>query len=405
MGGPATIWTPERIAEARVLRRTMTAGAVAAEMTARHGFPCNGSRIRAVLSDNPEPVASAAAVASPAQPVAPPSGMPVPGPCAEPIPGWQNGGGATLPTRADTPAPSARNGAERQVEPPREWLRYVPATASVSAQGRVPDLENSPAHEKSVTVQRGVIIPDTHVPHHDARAWSCALAVVRAWRPSFGVILGDFMDCESLSAYPKSRPDVVKLAAELYAANVALDELQNAAPDCCWRFLEGNHCERARRFAAEHGTLDGLLTIPEQLYIQPRAEGYHRSATGDLRGMEWVPMERPYLTEHSAYHHGSSTCAKHHAAYHAEVYSPARAHGLPLFYGHLHNEQSFSAPSGAFAACCGWLGDEAKVPRESRARPTAWVQGLRLQEVAGPVMSHRFVRIQNGRALLDGRLI
>jgi hypothetical protein len=246
---------------------------------------------------------------------------------------------------------------------------------------------------------------ELHAPHFDPRTWAAARAVIREYRPHKGVIIGDFLDLESLSSYPRRVPDPVRLSAEWYAGNVALDELQEAAPSCSWTYLEGNHEERARRYAAEHGTLDGLLSVPESLYIQPCAEGYRRRADGDLRGMAWVPIERAHVEEWAAYHHGASTCAKHHAAYHAEVFAPSKARGQDIYFGHLHTDQVFAASSGVRAACCGWLGDEAKVPKESRSRPTGWRTGLRLQEWAGGLLADAFVPITVGRALWRGSVL
>jgi hypothetical protein len=178
-------------------------------------------------------------------------------------------------------------------------------------------------------VRRVAIIPDTHVPFHDRAAWSVALSVVREWEPHRVILIGDFMDTEAVSRHGKNTPDTVRLAEEYHETNLRLDELQNAAPDATWLYLEGNHENRVSKWCCEFGSMDGLLDVPEALYMKPRDEGYHRSSAL-LRGMEWVPLSRqPYQIDGCAYLHGVYE-NQHHAAFHGTgTCTPFRAPFLP----------------------------------------------------------------------------
>lgn len=280
------------------------------------------------------------------------------------------------------------------------WQSYRP-----NPNYKVPDFP-APSKVEKGKVQRGVIIPDTHVPLMNKKAWGCMLGILKDWNPDFGVIIGDFLDLESLSRHPKSKPDLVKLSSEYYAGNIALDAIQNNSQGCDWTYIEGNHEYRAKRFCSEFGVLDGLLDVPEQLFINPRADAYHRSSTGLLRGMRWVSIEdQPYINAHSAYYHGHHRTNKFHSAWHAEIYCPSKANFKPLFYGHMHTFQQFTAENGCSAQCVGFLGDEGAL-HYTMGKPTSWTLGLVLQEVSDTgVMTYQTVRIVNGKAVYNGKTI
>lgn len=276
------------------------------------------------------------------------------------------------------------------------WLDYRPYT---------PPQDTPASKVKSVHTERGIIIPDTHIPLHDRKAWGCVLGIVKEWAPSFGVIIGDFAELGALSRHPKNKPDLDRLAQEFYSVNLRLDELQSRSPNAKWIYIEGNHEFRAQRYMNEYGQLDGMLNVPVSLCIDPNPDRYHRFQT-ELRGMTYIPTDKqPFLTSHSAYYHGHHFMNKHHAASHAEAYAMARCGGRPVFYGHMHTFQSYTSTTGTFAQCCGFLGDE-KALAYTLGKPTAWSLGLVLQEVTEDgAMSYTPVRITNGRAIFHGKIV
>lgn len=290
------------------------------------------------------------------------------------------------------------------VAPPvdRPWQAYKP-----TPRFKLPDDPKLKTDRAAMT--RVAIIPDAHVPFQHSRAWACTLGILKEWHPNVVVIIGDLLDMESVSKHPKSRPDLVRLAEEYRYGNYALDALQNAvAGGCDWYYIEGNHERRAVKYANEHGTLDGLLKVPEQLYITHRGGDYHRDKGGELRGMVWVPYEaQPLLLPHSAYYHGHTSTSRHHASWHADVYCPRNTGGRTLFYGHNHTFQGFTSTTGNRAQCVGFLGnDKAPALGYLEGRPTTWEHGLVLQEVApGGQMSYTAVRIINGRAVFHGAVV
>lgn len=357
MPNPHVFWTPERIAEVRKACSEHNSGVAAALLSRQWGRRITDSAIRAALRAD-----TISALLPPPPPPPPPPSPPDPELLA--------------------------------------FQRYKPILPSRAQGSRTANTRGD--------IIREVIIPDTHIPLHDRLAWACALGIVKEWQPHRVTLIGDFLDLTSLSRHPKARPDLTRLSSEIYAGNVALDELQSAAPNAEWIYIEGNHERRSIRYANEYGSLDGLLTIPEQLFLHNRADGYVRRGV-QLRGMKWVPYEdQPYLTPWAAYYHGHNSTATHHAHYHASTYCPSRTSGRPLFYGHMHTFQSFRSPSGGEAHCCGFLGD-AKAPElaYSEGRPTAWCHGIMLLECDRVTNSVTLIptRIVRGRAIVRGKVV
>jgi predicted phosphodiesterase len=275
------------------------------------------------------------------------------------------------------------------------WQGYSPRA------GWSPPERIEPAAPVDVGTERVVCLADVHLPHHDRKAWATALALVRELDPTRVVLLGDFMEVESVSQHPKSRPDLVRLAEEFYAANVLLDELQDCAPSASFLYLEGNHEARCSRFSNEMGSLDGLMSLPESLYIVPRVD-YHRS-TGDLRGMTWVPLsQQPFVVAGVGYLHGVFE-GIHHAMQHAQQLGPV-AGAKHLVYGHLHAVQHATAPSGHQATCAGWLGDIRARTIQSyvKGRPRPWSHAMVYQEIDGDLVSTSAIPILTGRAVWAG---
>lgn len=298
-------------------------------------------------------------------------------------------------------------------------FRYLPASTKPTKTPTKPS--------KGIEGFRVAVVPDTHVPRQEKKTWATALALVRDYNPHAVVIIGDFADCEALSHHPKNRPDLVKFASEMYETNIALDCLQDAAPGAKFYYVEGNHEYRAVKYVNAFPHLDGLLSVPENLFIL--APGTHKPTPNstlhrsrnprlhvDLRGMEWIPF-RKYLRRawvspwgcgymHSAKGNGAwSGGGVNHASYHANNVGPVSGCKL-IVYGHHHSFQHFRNPAGYEAYCCGFLGDfDADEPAFDYAGgPSPWQPGIVFQEFLGELSTTFNVPIVNGRAIFRGSL-
>lgn len=309
----------------------------------------------------------------------------------------------TIPPRFSNPVQAAQPAADVPAPEVPAWQGYKPREGWSGP-------ERTPAATASTDeVKRILVVPDTHVPYHDRKAWSVALSITREWKPHRVILIGDFMDTESVSRHPKTQPDVIRLSEEYYETNLRLDEIQNAAPDASWLYVEGNHENRVAKWCNEFGTMDGMLNLPEALYLRPRDEGYHRSSSV-LRGMEWIPLSRqPYVIDGVAYLHGVYE-NQHHAHFHASQLAPTT--GAPeVVYGHMHTLQSATSGTipgrpGYRATCCGFLGDSSLPVFRSyvKGQPKPWDVGLLLQEVSGGLVTNLPIRIIGGRALFGGKV-
>jgi hypothetical protein len=280
--------------------------------------------------------------------------------------------------------------------PPGEapWQGYrpkQPVVAPVSA---------SPTKKSRARPTTTVVIADLHVPYHDRLAWSAALGLIKSIKPDRVVINGDFLDLESLSRHPKSTPDLAKLAAELYAGNLALDEIQAASGSAEVYLLEGNHEARARRFEAEFGQLDGVLSVPVGLYIEPR-EAYRKDLT-QLRPVKWIPLRmQPFPIGLVSYLHGVYESIHH--SYQTAMHLGPRCSTRYSVTAHMHALQMCSSASGHTSVACPWLGDlSAHVFTYTKGRPRPWSHGLLVIEESDPSVSITPVEIRGGRAVYGG---
>jgi hypothetical protein len=297
----------------------------------------------------------------------------------------------------ESPAPSSAPLPSLPPEAPA-WQGYRPRA------GWTAPVATERARASREEVRRWAVVTDVHAPFHDRKAWSVALDVIREWKPHRLVNLGDFMDTEAVSRHGKNSPDTVRLAEEYHEANLRLDELQNAAPEASFIALEGNHEGRVAKWCNEFGNMDGMLDVASSLYFTARDEGYHRSSSL-LRGGTWVPLTRqPYVIDDVALLHGVFE-NMHHASFHAIHLVPTTGARCAL-YGHMHDLQEATAPSGAWAACCGFLGErQSRGFGYTKGRPKPWPTGFRLVESSPGLITTTAVRIVNGRALFGGRVI
>ena len=84
-----------------------------------------------------------------------------------------------------------------------------------------------------------------HIPHHDKEHAAWIISQIKERKPQVVVCLGDLIDAESVSVYPKVDP--VKLSAEYEAAAEFMELVGDAAPKTTKIFMQGNHEERIFR--------------------------------------------------------------------------------------------------------------------------------------------------------------
>lgn len=87
--------------------------------------------------------------------------------------------------------------------------------------------------------EKVVFVGDLHIPFHDRRLLELLFAFLDWFRPHRIFILGDLIDCYTLSDFLKDLRRITTLQEELDEANRVLSELYRLCPEI--EFFEGNH--------------------------------------------------------------------------------------------------------------------------------------------------------------------
>lgn len=112
-----------------------------------------------------------------------------------------------------------------------DWQKFIPNSDYTS-----------PKHIRLESNRIG-LLPDIHIPYHDADALSLAIEYLRGVRCDCIILAGDTMDCYGLSRFEKD-PSARNMAGEIAQTRQFLRGLRMAFPDARILFKEGNHERR-----------------------------------------------------------------------------------------------------------------------------------------------------------------
>lgn len=241
-------------------------------------------------------------------------------------------------------------------------------------------------------LETGLLIPDCHHPNVSEAAWGLLLRAAALLKPTTIIVLGDFLDGESLSLHEPDEPGKRDFEDELGAVLQALTQL-DALGATRKVYVCGNHEDRLARFLARKApALYRSLRLPELLKLQER-------------GWEWVPYKQSLKLGklHVTHDTGSAGMNAHRAS--------AKAFMGNAVIGHTHR-MAYEVV-GRFdehpylAAMLGWLGDAKAAARYlHEAKSAEWVHGFGVfyMEPSGAVHVQP-VPIIDGRCVVQGRLV
>lgn len=214
-----------------------------------------------------------------------------------------------------------------------------------------------------MSLQSMLIIPDTHAPYHDKRAWRLMMKAAKANKPEIIIILGDFADCYAVSSHRKDPRRINMLDEELNEVGGLLDEL-DALGAKRKVFVSGNHESRMERYLQDQApelfnvvSMRGLLKIKK-------------------RGWEWVDylqdikIGKVYYTHEAGAGTGRPMAHKTLDTYH---------HSVATGHGHrtLYIVESDATGNAMVSAQFGWLGDLSKIDYAHRIKATKdWSLGF-----------------------------
>jgi len=121
--------------------------------------------------------------------------------------------------------------------------------------------------ETPLKLERVIFVGDFHVPFHDYKLFELLLQFMQYFKPDKCFIIGDLLDCYSVSRFDKDPTRIGNLQTELDLAQNIIDKIFKLCKDIT--FLEGNHEWRITKHLRKNPELYGLdcLSIPSLLRL------------------------------------------------------------------------------------------------------------------------------------------
>jgi len=206
-----------------------------------------------------------------------------------------------------------------------------------------------------------LVLPDVHLElGMSTEAVETALNFGEYFKPDETVILGDFINFDYISHFVEK--DLIarenkRLFKDFGNANAILNIIQGFTKEKT-TYLIGNHERRLDVWVRQHPEVEGLISLKLNLKLKDR-------------GIEAVPEGAIYKVGHARFTHGWY-CIQYHAKRSVEYA------GDNIFYGHVHDVQSYSKPNceqlptiGQSLGCLCELN-----PEYMRNKPNRWVNAI-----------------------------
>lgn len=194
----------------------------------------------------------------------------------------------------------------RDVEAARRAIRYYRGANGTEDRGNasrsgalcvretLPTPEPSTFKPEQLPAGKWLILADCHIPYHDVGALACAIEYGRKTRCDSVLLLGDFIDCHTLSRFvkdPRKRAYGVELDAAASVLGYIRAELKTRR--IWWK--AGNHEDRLTTFL--YTRAPELLDVSDAFSIP----GYLGLAEN---GVHWVEPQNPIERGHLNILHG-----------------------------------------------------------------------------------------------------
>lgn len=297
-----------------------------------------------------------------------------------------------------TAASFLRTSAAEKRDPMREAREVAERVVQRSAGERAPSqlvsapsVHNCSVRRRAFSVERILVLPDTHRPFHSEQAWEAAMRAGRQFKPDRVIHLGDLWDFYAISFHPKSPERRSNLEAEVKSGCEALDEMASLGASRLDITL-GNHCHRWSRYLAQNAPeMFNFLRFEEAVRFKER--GWH------------VTPYREHLTVGKMHFtHEVGFCGKL-----AHRQSRMEFEGNVVI-GHTHvlasEFKGTILDSSHVGISLGWLGDKKAIDYTHKAKAAAWQHGFGLayHEPNGNV--HVLpTPIIDGRCIVEGHLV
>jgi predicted phosphodiesterase len=244
-----------------------------------------------------------------------------------------------------------------------------------------------------MALEKWLLVPDTHVPYHDVKAFRLMLKAAKAAQIKNACILGDFIDCFAVSSHPKSPDRRLDLGYEVGATREALGEIEEVCTGGKNLYVDGNHEDRLERYLVDKApALFGSVKLHKLLGLAER--GWRH-----VRYKDHVSIGKLYIT------HDVGKAGKY------AHYDALNAFQGNVVIGHTHRlgytVEGTAKGKPHVGAMLGWLGDFEACDYMVRVRARRdWVHGFGVayKEPNGCVHVTP-IPIVNGKVVIEGRLI
>jgi hypothetical protein len=156
---------------------------------------------------------------------------------------------------------------------------------------------------QSKKYERTVIFGDLHAPKQDDKAVALLIKFLEWYKPTLVISNGDFIDCETVSAFGDDPTKVHRLREEIEIARSILDNIEAVTPQATRYFTLGNHENRLQKFLIRKApeimeliALEDLLKITKQWIVVNESMVENYVQVNDLYIGHWNRVSK-----HSAY--------------------------------------------------------------------------------------------------------
>jgi hypothetical protein len=190
------------------------------------------------------------------------------------------------------------------------------------------------------------LIPDTHRPFHDRRAYNLMIKVLIDLKPDEITMLGDYADIYNLTSHGKDAGLVTSLVEEIEDVNAGLDEIDRLFPKSKKVYIQGNHEYRFERYVnSKCPELFGVTQFDYLLNLNKRS---------NWKYIHYGPRQRHNVLD--------SYLVARHEPLGSSAKATATKALCSLVYGHIHRieESHIVGLDGTnhVSFSVGWLGDK-----------------------------------------------
>ncbi len=251
-----------------------------------------------------------------------------------------------------------------------------------------------------MSIKTALIIPDTHRPFYNRKAYNLMLEVALYLGVHEVVLLGDYCDFYSVSRFVRHPKVGTLLVEEVESVRTGLDELDRLFPQAKKVYLSGNHEARLETYLVDRAP--GLFGVTEcrtlfQLEQRPLWTWIEFS-----RGQQYQVLGSPLR----AFHRPLASTPKGHIARSL----------VSSVYGDIHKIEESRAVGldgqHYVAFCPGWLGDVSSRVFDYMPSVPQWQLGFALVEIDVASGSKNpsqdfyttIVEIKNNKAIVGGKI-